>query len=290
MEPERTRVRPAGARPQEPGPRSAPPGDFPPLPAPNHRETVLTRTNPLTKIVVMVLITLGVVLTIDVYSAAAMMLMIACFYPLAGISVRRLFTHLWFIPITAVATGWATVLLAKPSGDVAFHFGLYTVTTGALELGAAIFLRSLAMALPCVLLAMTIDSTELADSLVQVWRLPQRFVLGALGAARLAGLLSEQLETLQFARRARGIAHGGPLGAVLDFFPLAYALLAEAIRRATRLAMAMEGRAFGTSDRTCARSVRLHARDWITVGVATVMCAVSITVSVTTGHWNFILS
>lgn len=266
------------------------PESFPPLPAANHRETVLTRTNPLTKIVVMLLITLGVVMSIDMYSALTMMAMIVLLYPLAGVSVKKLATQLWFIPITALATGWATVLLAQASGPVAFHFGPYTVTTGALELGVAIFLRSLAMALPCVLLAMTMDSTELADSLVQLWHLPQRFVLGALGAARLAGLLSEQLETLQFARRARGIARGGVFGAIADFFPLAYALLAEAIRRATRLAMAMEGRAFGTANRTWSRTVHLGTSDWVTMGVAAIMCAISITVAAATGHWNFILS
>lgn len=254
------------------------------------RSTVLTRTNPVTKIAVMALITLGVVLSIDLVSASLMSIFVMLLFPLTGFPVRRLFTHLWFIPVAAFGTGWATVLLAEGSGPVLFHFGPYEVTGKAVELGTALFLRSLAMALPCVVLAFSIDSTDLADSLVQILKLPERFVLGALGAARLAGLLSEQLETIRFARRARGVSRGGLLGGLADFFPIAFALLTEAIRRAVRLAMAMEGRAFGTPGRTWTRQVRLARNDWLTMGCAGVLATTCILASVVTGHWNFILS
>ena len=254
------------------------------------RSTPLTRTNPLTKIAIMLLITVGVVLSIDVVSASLMMVFVIAFFPLTGFPVKRLFTHLWFIPLAAFATGWATVLLAEGAGPVLFTFGPYEVTARSVEVGFALFLRSLAMSLPCVVLAFSIDSTELADSLVQLLKMPERFVLGALGAARLAGLLSEQLETIGFARRARGVSHGGFFGGLRDFFPIAFALLTEAIRRAVRLAMAMEGRAFGTKGRTWTRRVSLGVGDWVAMGCAAVLAATCITAAVITGHWNFILS
>ena len=114
------------------------------------RPTPLTRTNPLTKIVIMALITLGVVPSIDVVSASLMMVFIILLFPLTGFPVKRLFTHLWFIPVAAFGTGWATVLLAEGTGTVLFNFGPYEVTSRSVELGFALFLRSLAMPLPHV--------------------------------------------------------------------------------------------------------------------------------------------
>src|SRR5690606_28617246 len=109
-------------------------------------------------------------------------------------------------------------------------------------LAIATALRVLAIALPAVVLFVTVDPTAFADALAQRLRLPSRFVLGALGALRLVALLLDDWRSLELARRARGIADRGRLR---RFPGQAFALLVIAIRRGGRLATAMEARAFG---------------------------------------------
>ena len=72
--------------------------------------------------------------------------------------------------------------------------------------------------------------------------------------------------------------------------PVAFALLVQAIRRGTRLAMAMEGRGFGTSRRTQLRQSRFHPRDAVIVGVGVLMSAAAIGAAVAAGTCNLILT
>ena len=112
--------------------------------------------------------------------------------------------------------------------------------------GLAITLRVLAIGLPGVVLLATTDPTDLADALAQMLRLPPRFVLSALAAMRLFGVLAEEWQALTLARRARGLGDGGPLGAgVATRSGQVFALLVLAVRRATVLATTMESRGFG---------------------------------------------
>lgn len=67
---------------------------------------------------------------------------------------------------------------------------------------------------------------------------------------------------------------------------MAFALLVQMIRRGTRLAMAMEGRGFGTSCHTQLRQARFHRRDAVIVGVGVLMSVATINAAVASGTWN----
>ena len=98
------------------------------------------------------------------------------------------------------------------------------------------------------------DPTDLADALAQKARLPHRFVLGTLAAMRLVGLMAEEWQTIGMARRARGVgSHGSPLQRLRATLGQSFGLLVQAIRRASRLAVTMEARGFGSGQRTWAR-------------------------------------
>src|SRR5207244_3854930 len=128
----------------------------------------------------------------------------------------------------------------------------------ALHAGLALALRVLAVAVPGVLVFATTDPTDLADSLVQNVRLPVRFAIGALAAFRLMPLLHDEWRLLTLARRARGVDAGrNPLVKVRLFASLTFALLVGAIRRGTRLAVAMDARGFDSgATRTAVRVQR----------------------------------
>ncbi|WAL39082.1 energy-coupling factor transporter transmembrane component T [Brevibacterium sp. BRM-1] len=268
------------------------PAAAPPVAAllPVARRTWVTRCNPVGKIIAMAVLTFGVVLSIDIVSASLMLALIALTAPLAGVRAAVLARRLWFIPLIALGAGYGTALLSEKSGTVLLQLGPVVFSTGSLLAGLAVALRTIDLVLPCVLLAASIDSTELADSLVQICRLPERFVLASLAASRLVGLFAAELATLQMARRARGVGGAGPFAKLAAFFPVSFALLVQAIRRGTRLAMAMEGRAFGTAGRTWSRTSRLGGRDAVLIACSAAMAAAAITAAVATGAWNLIFT
>jgi energy-coupling factor transport system permease protein len=74
------------------------------------------------------------------------------------------------------------------------------------------------------------------------------------------------------------------------FFGQLLALLVAAIRRGTRLALAMEARGFGTRPcRTVARPQVVRRPDWLLIGAATALAAFAVGVSVGVGAWRFVL-
>jgi energy-coupling factor transport system permease protein len=191
------------------------------------------------------------------------------------------------ILVAAVLAGLTTLLYGQSSGRVYADWWLVEVSDGSIRLAIATALRILAVGIPAVLLFVTVDPTDLADSLAQVLRLPARFVLGALAAFRLLGLFAEDWRALGYARRARGIAGRG---AVRRSLGQAFTLFVLSIRRASSLATAMEARGFGSSaQRTWARPSRFTTRDWLVLGVGVLVAALAVAVSVLTGSWRFVI-
>jgi energy-coupling factor transport system permease protein len=144
--------------------------------------------------------------------------------------------------------------------------------------------RVIAIALPAVVLFLTIDPTDLADGLAQTLRLPSRFVLGALAALRLVGSSVDDWRTLSLARRARGVADRGLIRRGLG---QAFALLILAIRRGSTLATAMEARGFGApGERTWARVARFGVAEWVVIAVGCLVAAIAAMAAILTGSWN----
>ncbi|RAE29461.1 energy-coupling factor transporter transmembrane protein EcfT, partial [Burkholderia multivorans] len=116
--------------------------------------------------------------------------------PLSGLDLWAAFKRLWFLPLGALLAAWGTAILAEKTGAVVVDLGPILMTTGSLESAAAIFVRALALAVPLVVLASTIDPRDLSDALVQHLRLPETVVVSVLAASRLLGLLVTEWQTL----------------------------------------------------------------------------------------------
>ena len=112
---------------------------------------------------------------------------------------------------------------------------------------------------------------------------------GALAAFRLIPLLADELARCVAPAEPRGVGAGwnaDRLGA--HRVALLFALLVQAIRRAIRLAAAMDGRGFDTgTTRTFARDSVLPRTDWVHGGQRLVT-ALAVAVSVSTGQWRFL--
>jgi energy-coupling factor transport system permease protein len=93
------------------------------------------------------------------------------------------------------------------------------------------------------------------------------------------------------ARRARGVDAGrNPIAALRLFAGQLMALLVGAVRRGSRMALAMEARGFGAAPcRTVARVQRMRTADWGLILGAVLLAAAAIGLSVALGTWRPLL-
>lgn len=251
------------------------------------KAAAITRTNAVTRLLVPLPLTIVLILSLDWVSAATALALLVLFTPFLGVRPRQLALRCAPVLIAAPLTGLTMLLYANPSGATHWQWGWMHVTDGSITTAIATVLRVLAIALPAVVLFITVDPTDLADGMAQVLKLPARFVLGALAGIRLIGLFLDDWRQLSLARRARGV---GDHGRIRRFFAQALALLVLAIRRGSKLATAMEARGFDSHpSRTWARQSRLGRADLVLISIGVLIAAISVTVSVMTGHWNVVL-
>ncbi|MFF0909586.1 energy-coupling factor transporter transmembrane component T family protein [Microbacterium enclense] len=246
----------------------------------------LAGVNPVTKIVVALVLSVPLFASIDVVSAAVAIVLQLLAVPLTGLSYATVAKRLLPVALFAPVAGLSMLLYADPGGRVYWSFWYATISDDSIALAVAVLLRVFALALPTILLFGRTDPTELADALAQVAKLPSRFVLGVLAGARTVGLFVDDWRSMALARRARGL---GDRGAVRRFFSMAFVLLVFAVRRGTRLATAMEARGFGADvERTWARPSRLHPRDAVALVGAVVIIVGALTAAVAAGTFRFI--
>lgn len=255
------------------------------LAAPGRR--VLT-VNPVAKIAALAPLTLCLLSTLDWLSAVVAVVGELVVFLAVGLRARGLGRRLLPLLVAAPLAGVTMVLYGRPSGETYLRLGLVHVTEGSVAIGLATTARLVAIALPAVVLLATIDPTDLADGLAQRWRLPGRFVLGALAGLRLVGLFLQDWRSLELARRARGVADSGRLR---RFAGQVLALLVLAVRRGSRLATAMEARGFdGPTARTWARPSPFGRAEVVTIAAGAALGALCVVVAVLAGTWNPILT
>ncbi|MBN9607537.1 MAG: energy-coupling factor transporter transmembrane protein EcfT [Actinomycetales bacterium] len=240
---------------------------------------------PVAKLLGALLIALALVPSLDPVSSAVALGLELALLPLLRIPPGRLLRRIAPLLVAAPLAGVTIALYGRTSGEVYARFLLAVISDGSLALAGTTVLRVLAIALPALVLALTIDTTELADGLAQTLRLPARFVLGALAGLRLVGLTMEDRRTIARARRARGVGDRGIVGRVLG---TGFTLLVVALRRGTTLATAMEARGFGADvPRTWARPARFGVREWLVVAGCAAIGALALTAAIVTGFWGW---
>lgn len=253
----------------------------------------LTRANPLAKIGAAALLMLACFLSTDAVTPALVLLVVLLAIPFSGLSAGALLRRGWPLLFAAAGVGLANALLPEEAaGTLLFSFGPFQLSTGSLAVGGALAVRLLGIAFAGVLALATVEPTDLADALGQQLHLSPRFAIGALAAVRLLPLLAEEWQTISLARRARGVEAGrSPLAAARLFAGKMLSLLVAAIRRGTRLAVAMEARGFGArSCRSWARPQRMRGADWMLLGGGLLVAAGATLVSMALGEWRFFLS
>ncbi|MBQ1028151.1 energy-coupling factor transporter transmembrane protein EcfT [Micromonospora sp. C95] len=249
----------------------------------------LARRNPVAKLAAAMLFALPLMTTLDPVTPAIAIAVELAVLPLFGVRLGLLARRAW--PLLAAAGGILVTLVlfaADRSGRVLLDAGPIVVTSGVLATALGLVLRLFAVALPGVIVFATTDPTDLADALVQNAKAPARFAIGALAAFRLVPLLGQEWQMITMARRARGVEAGrSPVARLRLFVSTAFALLVGAIRRGTRLAVAMDARGFDSGvPRTFARRQRFVAADWLLVAGAAATGGAALAASVLLGTFR----
>ncbi|MEU6207758.1 energy-coupling factor transporter transmembrane component T [Micromonospora musae] len=249
----------------------------------------LARRNPVAKLLAALLFSFVLVATLDPVAPAIAIAVELAVLPLFGVRYRVLARRAWPLLVSAVGIVVTLVLFAaERSGRLLVEAGPVVVTSGVLLTALGLVLRMFAVALPGVIVFATTDPTDLADALVQNAKAPARFAIGALAAFRLVPLLGQEWQAISMARRARGVDAGrNPVAKLRLFVSTAFALLVGAIRRGTRLAVAMDARGFDAGiARTVARRQRFTAADALLVAGAVTVAAAALTTSIVLGTFR----
>ncbi|WP_446216411.1 energy-coupling factor transporter transmembrane component T family protein [Micromonospora sp. IBHARD004] len=252
----------------------------------------LARRNPVAKLAAALVFSVILIATLDPVAPAIAIAIELAVLPLFGIRYRVLARRAW--PLLASAAGIVVTLVlfaAERSGRVLVEAGPVTVTSGVLLTALGLVLRMLAVALPGVIVFATTDPTDLADALIQNAKAPARFAIGALAAFRLVPLLGQEWQMISMARRARGVDAGrNPAAKLRLFVSTAFALLVGAIRRGTRLAVAMDARGFDAgTPRTVARRQHFTTADGLLVAGAAVLAGGALAASIVLGTFRPLL-
>ncbi|MEU1811323.1 energy-coupling factor transporter transmembrane component T family protein [Micromonospora aurantiaca (nom. illeg.)] len=249
----------------------------------------LARRNPVAKLAAALVFTVILVATLDPVAPAIAIAVELAVLPLFGVRYRVLARRAW--PLLAGAVGILVTLVlfaADRSGPVLLQAGPILVTEGVLTTALGLVLRMVAVALPGIVVFATTDPTDLADALIQNAKAPARFAIGALAAFRMVPLLEQEWRMISMARRARGVDAGrNPVAKLRLFASTAFTLLVGAIRRGTRLAVAMDARGFDAgTPRTVARPQRFTRADALLVAAAALLAAGALATSIALGTFR----
>lgn len=246
----------------------------------------IARVNPVAKLAAAFTVSITALVAADWLTPLLLLAALAAVIPFTGIrpaELARRLRWLWFAAAAVVIVN--AVFAAEQTGRLLIDIGPLEISTGALLGGVAIGLRVCVAATAGVLGFATTDPTDLADALTQQLRAPARFTIGALAALRLLPLLAAEWRQITSARRARGLEGGKhPVRRARLFASTMFALLVGAMRRAGRLAAAMDARGFDAGiPRTHAREQRMRPGDWVVAAAALLVCAAAVAVSVAYG-------
>ncbi|MBI3521485.1 MAG: energy-coupling factor transporter transmembrane protein EcfT [Chloroflexi bacterium] len=205
----------------------------------------LLRRNPTAKLAVTIALSLLLVLVIDPYTP----LLFIAFALLAGVALGGIGVRTYaraIVPLGIVALGfvWSNAAFATPApGDtVPAAWGPVRISASGLLFGIGIALRGLAIGIVSVTFIRSTDPTDLVVSLVRDARVPYRIAYAMLAAYRFLPFVAQEYEQIRLAQRVRGLPRTRPLAGII-------ALFSTALRRATRIAVAMDARGFASATR-----------------------------------------
>lgn len=240
-------------------------------------DSYLHRLNPLTKLA----LTLPVALLVSTIDEPLTPLAIAAVAALAtwclgNVPLMGVLRPLAFSLVLGFGMFWTGTLYyaGQGAGGPSVVPGPLHISAASLTYGLAMVARLLAIFATSSLFVLTTNPVDFVIALIHQARLPVRVGYAVFAAYRFVPLVQEELDNIRAAHQVRGVAYGrGPVARARQTVGYAIPLLAISVRRAERVALAMDSRGFGArKDRTYYRSTSLSRSDLtFAVGAAIVL-------------------
>lgn len=233
-------------------------------------DSFIHRLNPTLKLAGIMTLMVAVTMAFDPWTPLAFFLLgIFMLRVLARVPVRRfirpllLFMVLGALGFISANAFFYTPLPGRPV-TILWQAGGVRIILEGIRVGISLTLRMLAIVTLSILFVATTDPTDFVLSLIQQARFPFRLGYGILVAYRFLPLWRTELEIIRAAHRIRGAGERPTLrGRWEQLQRYAVPLLASAIRKSERVAIAMDSKAFGAlPQRTYYRDVHVRRMDW----------------------------
>lgn len=259
------------------------------VPAP---ATYLSLRNPSIKLLALVLAALLLTFIFDPLTPAVLFLvtLLAGRY-LGGLRFWRQIRPLLIFFVAGVAILLANIFFNKQNASAPplLWIGPVKITGPALRAAGTLWLRLMCFALLSLVFVRTTSPQDLILSLVHQLRLNYRVAFGTMVGYRMLPLLQSDYETIRAAQRVRGVreAHGLlHLGERLRRY--AIPLLAGSVRKAGRVAIAMDARAFGAfRKRTYRHRMVVSGDDWLFLAAVIVVFGALVAILTILGITHF---
>ncbi|HLZ25948.1 MAG TPA: energy-coupling factor transporter transmembrane component T [Chloroflexota bacterium] len=222
-------------------------------------DSFLHRLNPLTKLAACLLAAIVVSTAGEpVTPAIVILLALASTRGLGKVPVSMLCRTLAFGLLASLGVFWTYTVFYGGSGEPWLY-------------GATMAARLLAILSSSAMFVLTTDPSQFVRSLIHQARVSPRIAYSLFAAYRFVPLLQVEFETIRAAHQMRGgVGGGGPFGQIREIVGYAIPLLASAVRKGERVALAMESRGFGAlsaQQRTYFRVTTINQADlWFGVG------------------------
>ncbi|MDC3413493.1 energy-coupling factor transporter transmembrane protein EcfT [Aquibacillus sp. 3ASR75-11] len=214
----------------------------------SYRETWLHKINPSLKLLVVVILFIHILSINNInfiitYTVGALVLYMCC----TGHSSKNLF--LISIPFLFIFLTSSTSMIFFGKGDVTwFKWGLIDITEESFFRGLHLGFRGILFAILGIVFSLTTRPVLLFYSLMQQVKLKPKFAYSFMAAVRLIPIIVEEMQTLRYALKVRGVeGQKGILGFYNKLTAYSIPLLSQSIRRAHRIAVAMEAKRFSDS-------------------------------------------
>ncbi len=218
-------------------------------------DSFLHRLNPLTKLALSVPVAELVALVQEPLTPTDIAVVaLAVTRMLGKVPWGSLLRPLGFSALLSVGMFWTGVVFyAGPGSEPGapdLWLGPLRLSVAALVYGLTMAARLWAIFATSLLFVLTTDPVDFVLALIQQARLPDRIGYGVFAAYRFVPLVEEELANVRAAHQVRNVEGGrGPFGRLRAAFGYAIPLLAIAVRRGERVALAMDSRAFGALPR-----------------------------------------
>lgn len=227
----------------------------------------LARVNPVTRAAAS-----SAFLLVATFTSSIPLLALWCVCALAvvqvftAITLRQLVRRIVPFAVFGLGFVWMNLLFHR-SGDPAV----------GLRAGAVLFARALVFGSVSLLFVQEMDQQVLADSLIRFVHLPPRLVYSIVIAFRIGPILRQERAEIKLALRLRGIPQTKRLrDRVAAWTTELAAVFVAAIRRANRIAVALEARGLDNGARTYMDPPRLRTVDLVFAAIAAIVMAASL--------------